>query len=141
MKLSTKGRYGLKAMLDLAERGDGSAVSTASIAARQNLSESYLEQLIRKLRNAGLVNSIRGKAGGYCLAKPADTISVGDVLRALEGDLKAVDCDGENGVCENADKCASRIVWDRINSAIESSVDSVMLSELIEMGRRNNDEN
>ena len=87
MKLSTKGRYGLRAMIDLALYSDEEAVSIQSISARQNISDNYLEQLVRKLKKEGLVVSVRGAQGGYRLAKPADEISVGDVLRALEGSL------------------------------------------------------
>ena len=94
MKLSTKGRYGLRALIDLAVYSEDETVSIASIAARQNISESYLEQLIAKLRKAGLVTSIRGAGGGYKLAKPAEDISVGDILRALEGSLDPVECPG-----------------------------------------------
>ena len=92
MKLSTKGRYGLRALIDLALYSDEEAVSIQSISNRQNISDSYLEQLMRKLKKAGLVVSERGAQGGYRLAKPADEISVGDVLRALEGSLEAVSC-------------------------------------------------
>ena len=133
MKLSTKGRYGLRAMLDLASYSGEGAVSTSSIAKRQNLSESYLEQLIRKLRNAGLVESVRGKQGGYRLARNPDEISVGEVLRALEGDLLAVNChDEKDHLCDHAGFCQSRIVWEKINTAIGEAVDDLMLSDLLE---------
>ena len=92
MKLSTKGRYGLRAMIDLAQYSEQEAVSISSIAQRQNISESYLEQLVAKLKKSGLVMSTRGAQGGYRLARPADEISVGDVLRALEGGLNLVEC-------------------------------------------------
>ena len=85
MKLSTRARYGLKALVDLGLHCETEAVSIQSIAARQGLSDSYLEQLMAKLKKAGLVTSIRGASGGYYLAKPASEISVGDILRALEG--------------------------------------------------------
>ena len=94
MKLSTKGRYGLRALIDLALYSENEAASIASISARQQISESYLEQLIAKLRKAGLVVSVRGAGGGYRLAKPASEISVGDILRGLEGSLDAVHCPG-----------------------------------------------
>ena len=141
MKLSTKGRYGLRAMLDLAINSENEdAVCIQSISERQNISESYLEQLVRKLRTAGLVKSVRGAGGGYRLAKPADQISVGDVLRALEGSIEAVTCGaaGEDGHCEQMDVCVTRLVWDRVNKAIEESVDSIMLSQLVEESRRKN---
>lgn len=87
MKLSTKGRYGLRAMIDLADYAEEAPQSIASIAARQSISDSYLEQLMAKLKKAGLITSIRGAQGGYVLAKDSREISVGDILRALEGDL------------------------------------------------------
>ena len=94
MKLSTKGRYGLRAMIDLALYAENAPVSIASIAARQHISESYLEQLIAKLRKANLVTSVRGAGGGYVPGRPVEEISVGDVLRALEGNLDPVECPG-----------------------------------------------
>ena len=95
MKLSTKGRYGLRALIDLALYSENETVSIASISARQNISESYLEQLIAKLRKAGLVTSVRGAGGGYKLAKPASEISVGDILRALEESEKRMTLERE----------------------------------------------
>ncbi len=140
MKLSTKGRYGLRAMLDLAEHEEFGAVSIASIAERQNLSESYLEQLIRRLRDAGLVKSLRGAGGGYILERSAARISVGDVLRALEGDLAAVSCTGDGDEpCGNADSCISRIVWEKINRAIEDTVNGIYLSDLLTEGKKKQD--
>lgn len=129
MKLSTKGRYGLRAIVDLAGRCEHEAVSITSIAARQDISEAYLEQLMRSLRKANLVESIRGAGGGYQLAKPADTISIGDVLRALEGDIKLVSCEDDG--CAGSGTCVTKQVWKRLNDAIEHTVDSIMLSELV----------
>lgn len=109
MKLSTKGRYGLRAMIDLAVYSEKEPVSIQSIADRQNISERYLEQLMASLKKEGLVKSIRGANGGYQLARPAIGISVGDILRALEGDLRAVTCpaNGEegNGGAESRSVC------------------------------------
>ena len=90
MKLSTKGRYGLRAIVDLASNSQDGAVCISSIAQRQNLSESYLEQLMSLLRKAGIIESVRGAGGGYRLARPPEQISVGEILRALEGDLNFV---------------------------------------------------
>ncbi|SES86647.1 RrF2 family transcriptional regulator [[Clostridium] polysaccharolyticum] len=138
MKISTKGRYGLRAVLDLAMNSETEAVSLSSIAERQHISVSYLEQLVSKLRKAGIVNSIRGAQGGYVLAKPANEISVGDILRALEGDLHPVDCaevSGGESVCEGAGLCVSKFVWKRISDSISQAVDTLMLSDLAEEGK------
>ncbi|MCI9446373.1 MAG: RrF2 family transcriptional regulator [Lachnospiraceae bacterium] len=135
LKLSTKGRYGLRAFIDLAVCGEGQPVSLASIAQRQEISVSYLEQLMAKLRKAGLVESVRGVNGGYSLARPADEISVGDVLRALEGDLAPVECAGigtDSGAhCSGSSQCVSKIVWKRINDSINDTVDSIYIGELV----------
>lgn len=137
MKLSTKGRYGLRALIDLAVYSENEAVSIANIAAREQISESYLEQLIAKLKKAGIVKSLRGAGGGYMLAKPAEEISVGDILRALEGNLDPVECPGlkdEQG-CDGSDVCVTKYVWQRINDSINKTVDEIKLSQLVEEGR------
>ena len=137
MKLSTKGRYGLRALIDLALYSEEEAVSLQSIAGRQNISVSYLEQLVRKLKKEGLVTSVRGAQGGYKLAKPAQEISVGELLRALEGSINAVSCgEGENVHCQGEDLCVTRYVWQRINASIQETVDSIMLDQLVEESRR-----
>ena len=135
MKLSTKGRYGLRALIDLALYSENETVSIQSIARRQNISDRYLEQMMRKLRSAGLIVSVRGAQGGYKLARPANEISVGDVLRALEGSLEAVTCGGEDNSCQGADLCVTKFVWERINSSIRDTVDSIKLSQLVEESR------
>ena len=139
MKLSTKGRYGLRALIDLAMYGEEEAVSIQSISARQQISDSYLEQLVRKLKRAGLVNSVRGAQGGYRLAKPVEEISVGDVLRALEGSIEAVSCGKEhNANCLGEDLCVARYVWQKVNKSIQETVDSITISQLVEESRRIN---
>ena len=134
MKLSTKGRYGLRALIDLAVYSENETVSIASIASRQNISESYLEQLIAKLRKAGLVTSVRGAGGGYKLARPAQEISVGDVLRALEGNLDPVECPGlkEESSCDGSEFCVTKYVWQQINDSINQTVDRISLDRLVE---------
>ena len=124
MKLSTRAKYGLKALIDLGLYSEKEAVSLQSIAGRQNISVSYLEQLMALLKKAGLVKSVRGAAGGYFLGRPAEEISVGDILRVLEGGL------------EGSDLCVAKLVWKRINDSITDAVDTLMLSELIEESRR-----
>ena len=138
MKLSTRGRYGLRAMIDLAVHSLDGAVSISSIAARQELSESYLEQLMSKLKKAGLIISVRGAQGGYLLARAASDISVGDVLRALEGDLNPVVCAAISGssACNSEDTCVTKYVWKKISESINAAVDGIPLSELIEESLR-----
>jgi len=140
MKISTKGRYGLRAVLDIAMHDEAASVS--SIAARQFISENYLERLIAMLKKAGIVNSVRGAQGGYVLARPAEEISVGEVLRALEGDLNPVDCAEIGGsLCEGADTCVTKFVWKRIADSINQAVDNLMISELARDGRHLLEEN
>ena len=133
MKLSTKGRYGLRAMIDLARYSEDEPVSISSIAARQDISERYLEQLVGLLKKAGLVRSIRGATGGDVLARNVREISVGDVLRALEGSLEPVKCAAfysEEG-CMAAEGCVTKYVWQKINESINETVDHMMLDELV----------
>ena len=138
MKLSTKGRYGLRAMIDLALNSTDGAVSISSIAERQNLSDSSLEQLMAKLKKAGLVSSLRGAQGGYTLACSADDISVGDILRALEGDLTPVDCAAlsGNGSCGESDSCVTKYVWQKLNDSLNNTADSIKLSTLMDESKK-----
>lgn len=133
MKLSTKGRYGLRAIIDLARYSENEPVSISSISARQDISERYLEQLVGLLRKAGLVKSIRGASGGYVLAREISEISVGDVLRALEGDLEPVKCMAfeDGGGCSASGECVTKYVWQKINESISQTVDNMKLSELV----------
>ena len=133
MKLSTKGRYGLRAMIDLARYSEEMPVSISCIAARQGLSEGYLEQVVALLRKAGLVKSIRGASGGYVLTRAAKEISVGDILRALEGSLEPVKCSAfyEGEGCTAAGGCVTKYVWQKINDSINRTVDEMSLEELV----------
>ena len=140
MKLSTKSRYGLKAILDIALYSDNGTVSISEISDRTKISVNYLEQLIPRLKKAQLVTSIRGAQGGYRLAKDAKLISVGEILRALEGDLALVNCvseDNDNS-CESAGLCVTKYVWQKVNASITNTVDNMMLSELVEQSRNIN---
>ena len=142
MKLSTKGRYGLRAMIDLARYSEEEPVSIGSVAARQDISERYLEQLVALLKKAGLVKSIRGATGGYVLAKKEEEISVGDILRALEGSLEPVKCAAfysEDG-CTAADGCVTKYVWQKINDSINQTVNEIMLDELVRKSKNLNPE-
>ena len=144
MKISTKGRYGLRAAIDIAIFGVDQPVALSEIAVRQNISISYLEQLIAKLKKANIVTSIRGAQGGYQLAQSPDKISVGDILRALEGDLNPVDCaaiTGEGETCDGSKVCVTKLVWKKISDSINDTVDHIMMSELLEESHHLNDEN
>ena len=134
MKLSTKGRYGLRALVDLALNSGSEVVSISSIAQRQGISERYLEQLMSKLKKAGIITSIRGAQGGYVLARSPNEITIGDVLRSLEGNLNAVDCPAllEEGNCSGSEHCAAKMVWKKINDVINQTVNGIKLSDLIE---------
>ena len=138
MKISTKGRYGLKAVIDMAFRQEQGALSISNIAAKNDISESYLEQLFAKLKKANIVKSIRGAQGGYVLAKDTGDISVGDILRALEGDLNPVDCPelSKDGKCTGSQACVSKIVWKKINDSVNKAVDEITLKSLIEESKK-----
>lgn len=142
MKLSTKGRYGLRALIDLAQNSGETPVSITSISTRQEISERYLEQLMSMLKKAGLVESVRGAGGGYVLAKDMKEISVGDVLRALEGSLEPVECAGlePDGGCRASDSCVTKYVWQRINDSINKTVDEIKLDQLIQESKNKRDE-
>ena len=134
MKITTKGRYGLRALIDLAQYSEIEPVSISSIANRQGISERYLEQLMTMLKKAGLIKSIRGAGGGYVLAKDLTEISVGDVLRALEGNLEPVECTAfsQDDTCAAAGGCVTKYVWQRINESINQTVNEISLKQLVE---------
>lgn len=138
MKLSTKGRYGLRALIDLAQYSEEGPISITSISGRQDISERYLEQLMAKLKKAEIVKSVRGAGGGYILAKPMREISVGDVLRALEGSLEPVECAGlePGNSCSASDICVTKYVWKRINESINQTVDEIKLEQLVNESRK-----
>lgn len=132
MKISTKGRYGLRAMVDLAVNSTEGHVDLKNIADRQDISKSYLEHMFSSLKKAGLVKSIKGPQGGYLLSRESKNITVGDILRALEGDLSVIDKD----VLLSEDKtplrhCIHNNVWFKINTAINEVVDGITLEFLV----------
>lgn len=125
-------------MIDLVQYGENGPVSITSISNRQGISERYLEQLMAKLKKAGLVTSIRGAGGGYVMEKDVHEVSVGDVLRALEGNLDPVECSGlsEDEPCTAAGSCVTKYVWQKINDSINQTVDSIMLDQLVEESKK-----
>ena len=128
MKISTKGRYGLKAMLDIAVYSSSENVTLKNVSERENISEKYLEQIFSALRKNGLVNSKKGAQGGYTLSKSMSKITVGDILRVLEGDLLVVQEDETEK--DIMDKCIQKNIWDKLNSSINSIVNSITLEDL-----------
>ncbi|NLJ40330.1 MAG: Rrf2 family transcriptional regulator [Clostridiales bacterium] len=134
MRLSTRGRYGLRALFDLALNQSGGPIPLSEIARRQNISESYLEQLFASLRKAGLVKSVRGAHGGYNLGASADAIYIGQILRTLEGDIAPADCvnDRHATECSGADACVTRIIWEKIKDSIDQVIDSISLGDMVQ---------
>ena len=133
MKISTKGRYALRLMLDLAIHNTGEPVRIKDIAARQEISDKYLEQIISSLNKAGYVKSIRGPQGGYRLTKAPEQYTVGMILRLTEGSLAPVAClDDEINSCTRQDTCATLKLWKMVNDSVSSVVDKVTLADLVE---------
>lgn len=132
MKLSTKGRYGIKAMVDLAtEYESGTRLSIAQLADKQGISAAYLEQLIASLKKSGLVTAMRGVQGGYTLSRPPADISVGEVLRTLEGSTTIVDCVGtERTGCSNVCSCSARPLWLKLQKRIDDVLDSTSIRDM-----------
>ena len=132
MKVSTKGRYALRLMLDLALNQTGEPVSLKDISKRQGISDKYLEQNISVLNKAGYVKSVRGPQGGYSLTKQPEEYTVGMILRLTEGSLAPVACVEEEGTCEKVSSCATILVWKKINEAINEVVDHMTLADLVD---------
>jgi len=132
MKLSTRGRYATRAMLDLALNYEQEPVVLSEIAGRQQISEQYLEQLIGPLKVAGLVRSVRGPNGGFILVKSPSLISVGDILQAVEGSTALVDCVADPQTCSRANDCLTREVWLKATEAINDVFDSITLHDLLD---------
>ena len=132
MKISTKGRYALRLILDLASNDSGTPIRLKDVAKRQGISEKYLEQIISILNKAGFVRSVRGPQGGYSLSRTPADYTVGMILRLTEGSLCPVDCAAEeNGSCDREDTCVTRMLWKKLDDAISSVVDHVSLEELL----------
>ncbi len=132
MKLSTKGRYGVRLMFDLAlQAGDG-PVTLKDIAARQEISEKYLSNLIPLLKNAGFVHSVRGSQGGYTLARPPRDITLKDILLALEGPMCLVECTEKPLLCQRSGECLMRDVWTEVTGKMLDALESFTLEALME---------
>ena len=133
MKISTKGRYALRLMIDLAMNDEGNPIRIKDVAMRQNISDKYLEQIISVLNKAGYVKSVRGPQGGYTLKKKPEDYTVGMILRLTEGSLAPVACaEEEETDCERQGGCVTYILWKKITDAINGVVDTVTLKDLVD---------
>jgi Rrf2 family cysteine metabolism transcriptional repressor len=131
MKISTRGRYGLRAMLELARCKRQSPLLMGAVAEREDISRKYLHALLTALKSAGLVSSVRGAGGGFMLTKEPAEIRLSEILRAVEGPLSLVDCVADKRVCGRSNRCVARGVWRELSGAIESMLDSITLEHLI----------
>lgn len=138
MKISTKGRYAVRLMVDLAQNDNGENISLKDIAKRQNLSLKYLEQIITVLTRAGFVISTRGSNGGYRLMHKPEYYTVGMILRLTEGSLAPVSClEGEMNTCERRENCSTLFVWEELYKAICVVVDNITIADIINKGADN----
>lgn len=133
MKVSTKGRYALRLMLDIATDTSGEPVKIKDVATRQEISEKYLEQIIAVLNKAGYVRSVRGAQGGYLLVKKPEEYTVGMILRLTEGSMAPVEClEYDTNICHRQDRCVTLILWEKINDAVKNVIDTITLADMIE---------
>lgn len=130
MKLTSKGRYAVTAMLDVALHSDQTPVSLSEISSRQEISLSYLEQLFARLRRSGLVKSVRGPGGGYVLARDRDQIAISEIIHAVDENVAATKCHGEEG-CQGGVKCLTHSLWQELSQRIDTFLTNITLSELV----------
>lgn len=130
MRLTTKGRFAVTAMMDLALRGADGPVALAGVSERQQISLSYLEQLFGKLRRFNLVDSVRGPGGGYCIARPLDKLTVADIIRAVDEPLDATQCGGREN-CQDEHRCMTHELWSTLNAKMYDYLSSVTLADLV----------
>ncbi len=149
MRITTRGRYGVAAMFELAMAGEikenGISIYASKpmplkiIAGNQDIPEQYLEQLVSLLRKGALVESVRGAHGGYRLSRSPSEITIGDIIRSVEEPTLPVECVGENNFCAAASKCASRLVWQAISDSINQVIDNITLQDMIDDNKRLNE--
>ena len=140
MKISTKGRYALRLMLDLAQNNTGEMIRVKEISERQGISEKYLEQIITMLKRSNYVKSLRGAQGGYRLAKEPKEYTVGMILRLTEGNMNPVAClEDEINQCERADSCVTLRLWTMLDDAIKGVIDRVTLQDMLDWSQEKGD--
>lgn len=133
MKISTRGKNALKFMLDLATYSRGQPVRLKDVARRQHISEKYLEQIVSAIQKAALVQSLRGKNGGYTLSYSPEEYTVGQILKVVEGNMSPADCVGKNGIaCKNKETCVNYRVWERLDAAINGVLEEITLKDMLE---------
>ncbi len=135
MRVSTRGRYGLRVMIELALRNGQGPVVMGEIAKSQGISRKYLHSLLTSLKSAGLVHSVRGAGGGYVLAALPENITAGEVVKALEGPFALVDCVTDSSVCSRVDSCVTREVWQKMGEAAEKVLSDITIGQLAERKR------
>jgi Rrf2 family iron-sulfur cluster assembly transcriptional regulator len=133
MKLTTKGRYAVQALADIAAYGEGGPVAAGEVALRQGISAGYLEQLLGKLRRANMVDSVRGVAGGFRLARPARDIRIADIVAAADEEIKTTACGGKSAGCAGASaRCLTHDLWDELGRQIDIFLNAVTLEDVLE---------
>lgn len=138
MKISTKGRYALRVMIDLAIHDTGEFIALKDISARQGITVKYLEQIVTTLGKAGLLRSMRGNNGGHRLAKKPEDYKIGDILRTMEGDLAPVEClQGEDNLCPKAEECSTLKFWKGLDDVVNEYVDRFTLKDLVTETEKN----
>lgn len=138
MKLSTKTRYGVRAVFDLAYHCSGTSAQVKDIAKRQNVSQRYLEQIFHKLKKAGIVKSERGPKGGYLLTRQAKEITLGDIYRAVENAFNLVPCKKRGKLCDKSEDCVAMPIWENITKQVEEIFDSVTIEDLCDIAANMN---
>lgn len=135
MIISTRGRYALRILIDIAENGNGEYIPLKQIAQRQGISLKYLEQILPVLTQNGVIEGVRGRDGGYRLVRSPNEYKIGDILRLTEGDITAVSCLGNDAKpCLRADECRTLPLWTKLNEIVNEYLDSVRLSDLVKNG-------
>ncbi len=136
MKLSTRTRYGIRAVIELAQHEEKRPLQLKAIAERQDISVKYLEQLMSMLRSSGLLRSIRGAKGGYILARPPEQINLSEIFRCLEGPVTTAECTENGDYCERSADCVAREVWIEVEAAIQKILRSITLADLVKRAKK-----